>query len=560
MMYPMSQNRRFRVLVVDDEEEYIHLFGQILSPDGPLNEALRNEGGGTEDGDSGNSAGYHSKFDVSTCREGNAAVEMVKDSIKDNRPFSVAFLDIFMPPGPDGVSVARRIREIDPYIEIAIVTGYPDYNPSDIVARVPPIHKLVYIQKPFRVKEIYHFAHALSAKRMKEKNYVDTNRRMARTIAEQTSELTNRTSQLLREIERRARAEEALHLSEQGYRLLVEKQIDLIVKFDMEYRLLFVSSSFCITHGRERDSLLQEHYLTFIDEDERVPVSEAIQKTYKPPYSSYVEAKTTTRHGLRWYAWLFNSVLDQDGVVVATLAVGRDITELKMAELGLKESKRKLQVLYSHLIMAQEEERKRIASDLHDDLGQTLAVLKIRIQSIQKRLPRDKQGLYGECEDTLLYINGVIDHVRRLSHDLSPAALDDLGLTEALRALSAEFTRHAGIKIVLRLENIDNLFPSTSAVLLYRVFQEALTNIEKHSRAKQVVIEAKMLWNQVHFLIKDDGVGFDSGALELKTVYEGGLGFSSMKERIHMLGGELNVKSRPGKGTAISFAIPVVAH
>lgn len=553
-MYPITPDR-FRVLIADDEEEYIHLFGQILSPDGPLNNDIL-DAGEAEAINSSAGGGYHSKFEITTCAEGYTAVDLVRKSIEDNRPFSVAFLDVRMPPGPDGIAVAKQIREIDPLVEIAIVTGYSDYSPADIVVRVPPIHKLIYIQKPFRVKEIYHFAHALSAKRHQEHCLLSVNDKLKETVAERTTELTHKNTQLLDEIERRTRVEEALRESEQGYRLLVEKQMDLIAKLDTGGCILFVSSSYCITLGKSQKELLGKKYLLLMDEEERDSVSKAIAKTYNPPFSAYVEAKTSTRHGSRWYAWVYTALLDKDGGVSATLAVGRDITDLKQAELNLKDSKKKLQVLYSHFILAQEEERKRIASDLHDDLGQTLAVLKLRIQSIQKKLPEKNTGLFRECEETLSYINEIIEHVRRLSHDLSPAALDDLGLVEALKSLAQEFSRHAHITLSMEMENIDHLFSAASEVILYRVFQEVLTNIEKHSKARQVKIEVKKQWNQVRFLVEDDGKGFDMGGLATKFPHESGLGLSSINERITILGGKLDVKSRPGMGTSISFAIP----
>jgi PAS domain S-box-containing protein len=556
-MYPITPDR-FRVLVADDEEEYIRLFGQILSSDGPLN--IDSSYPGEIEGcnsSAGDYRGYSPKFDVTSCREGDTAIDLVRKSIKDNCPFSVAFLDVRMPPGPDGILVAKQIREIDPFIEIAIVTGYSDYSPADIVVRIPPVHKLIYIQKPFRVKEIYHFAHALSSKRHQEHCLLSANKKLEETITERTAELIQKNKQLLHEIEHRTRIEEALRESEQGYRLLVEKQMDLIAKIDTRGSLLFVSSSYCITLGKSQEELLGKKYLSLIDEDERENVAKAISKSYAPPFSAYIEARTATRHGSRWYAWVFTAMLDKDGIVTATLSVGRDITDLKIAEQELKDSKKKLQVLYSHFIMAQEEERKRIASDLHDDLGQTLAVLKLRTQSIQKKLPKENTGLFRECEETLSYINGIIEHVRRLSHDLSPAALDDLGLVEALKSLAQEFARHSHFKLTMEMENIDNLFSSASAVILYRVFQEVFTNIEKHSEANHVNIGVKKYWNQVRFLIEDDGKGFDTGKREVKSSYENGLGISSISERITILGGNFNVKSRPGKGTTISFSIPV---
>ncbi|MDX9788041.1 MAG: PAS domain S-box protein [Desulfobacterales bacterium] len=551
-MPPITQ-QMFRILVADDEEKYLELYQHVLSVDSPFH---------TDSSvfEIPFADSYKSKFKITTCRQGDTAVDTVKQSIAENRPFSVAFLDVRMPPGPDGIWVAKQIRQIDPLIEIAIVTGYSDYTPEDIVSRIPPVHKLIYIQKPFRLKEIYHFANVLSAKRFQEHNILNINKSLEQKVAERTRELNEKNELLTVEINQRIRAEEALRKSEQSYRLLVEKQMDLIVKFDKKGKLLFAGTSYCIAMGKTQAQLLGKNFLSLVHKDEYARIAEAIDKTFEPPFSSYVEEKAQTRHGWRWYAWVFTGVPDKSGDINATLAVGRDITERKQTELDLKESRKKLQVLYSHLITAQEEERKRIASDLHDDLGQALAVLKLRIQSIQKKLSKDQVHLNKECDETLQHVNGVIAQIRRISHDLSPAALQDLGLAEALKSLADEFSKHARIKLIMDIANIDNLLPLTSEVIIYRVFQEILTNIQKHSNTAYVKIKVKRAQNQISFLIKDGGKGFDKNKLESKPAYEKGLGFSSMDERIKMLGGQLTVKSQIDKGTSLLFTIPFQYH
>ena len=134
--------------------------------------------------------------------------------------------------------------------------------------------------------------------------------------------------------------------------------------------------------------------------------------------------------------------------------------------------------------------------------------------------------------------------------------MQDLGLAEALKSLADEFSRHAQIKLIMDIANIDNLLPLTSEVIIYRVFQEILTNIQKHSSTAYVKIKIKKEQHHISFLIKDGGKGFDKKTLESKPAYEKGLGFSSMDERINMLNGQLTVKSRIGKGTSLLFTIP----
>ena len=152
--------------------------------------------------------------------------------------------------------------------------------------------------------------------------------------------------------------------------------------------------------------------------------------------------------------------------------------------------------------------------------------------------------LKKECLETLKYVNEIIAHIRRLAHDLSPAALQDLGLVEALKSLVDEFSKHSQIKLTMEIAKIDNLLPLTSEVIIYRVFQEILTNIEKHSNTEVVKINIKKEKNHIRFLIRDNGIGFDMKKLKSKSAHEKGLGFSSMDERIKMLGGQLHVREQ----------------
>ena len=165
-----------------------------------------------------------------------------------------------------------------------------------------------------------------------------------------------------------------------------------------------------------------------------------------------------------------------------------DITERKRAEEALKESERQLRALSSQLLTAQETERKRISRELHDELGQSLTVMKLRLNFIEKNLSEHQTELKQECEYGVQYIDQVIENIRRLSRDLSPTILEDFGLSAALRWLINNFAKSYTIKVVLNMIDIDSLLPRDSHVVVYRTVQEALTNIGKHSQAKNVSI------------------------------------------------------------------------
>jgi len=196
--------------------------------------------------------------------------------------------------------------------------------------------------------------------------------------------------------------------------------------------------------------------------------------------------------------------------------------------------------------------------ELHDELGQALSLLKLRLSYIGKKLKSDQGVLRDELENILRYIDQVIENVRRLSRDLSPSILTDLGLTATLRRLVNEFIKHHhNTKITSEIEDIDHLFSQKAQIFLYRIFQEAFTNIGKYAQAKNVSVEVKRQDGAISFLIEDDGKGFDLSHFIFKNGDEKGLGLATMTERVWMLGGSLDLSSQHEKGTKISFYIPV---
>jgi signal transduction histidine kinase len=251
-------------------------------------------------------------------------------------------------------------------------------------------------------------------------------------------------------------------------------------------------------------------------------------------------------------------LIERDALKAAASTLGAALQH-ERAERVLRESEQRLRFLTSQLLTAQERERKRISMELHDELGQSLTVLKLQMRNIERELHPDQWELKENSGHLLHYLDEVIDNVRRLSRDLSPSFLEDLGLQAALKYLVDGFGKDYEVSCAFELEEMNNLFPQEAQIIIYRIFQEALTNILKHAQAGKVSIVIKKQQGHVSFVVEDDGAGFDMAQVMARNAAARGLGLAALDERARMLGGSLKIWSQPGVGTRITCDIPL-AH
>jgi signal transduction histidine kinase len=230
--------------------------------------------------------------------------------------------------------------------------------------------------------------------------------------------------------------------------------------------------------------------------------------------------------------------------------------ELLKANAQLEREIRQRRFLASQILTAQETERRRISRELHDELGQSLTVMKLRVSFIEKELQGDQVKAREECKRTMEYLNLIMDNVRRLSRELSPSILEDLGLTAALRWLFNNFIKNNEMQLTFNIAEIDPLLSRNEQMSIYRILQEALTNIGKHAQAKNIKLLIEKDEDRILFFLEDDGKGFDPRKVLMKSAAESGWGLATMEERARMLGGSLDLWSQEGKGTQISIRIP----
>ncbi len=246
------------------------------------------------------------------------------------------------------------------------------------------------------------------------------------------------------------------------------------------------------------------------------------------------------------------SVLGQPKVLVTI----QDISLRKQAEGALRQSEENLRYLASQLLYAQERERRRIAHELHDDLGQSLLLLKLQLSIICRGLPPDLQKPRKECAASVDNVQEIIDSVRRLSQDLIPPILSEIGLNSAINDLLNEFCRPQNIDCYSDIDDLKGMFSPNTELILYRIVQEALTNIGKYSQATQVLVSLKRKDHQVWLSVEDNGLGFELERIMARRGRTRGLGLASMEERARMIGGTFHIWSKPGEGTKIHIIMP----
>lgn len=215
-----------------------------------------------------------------------------------------------------------------------------------------------------------------------------------------------------------------------------------------------------------------------------------------------------------------------------------------------------LRLLSSRLLTAQENERKRISSELHDELGQALTALKFRFRFIKNNLFPTQEKPIAECSEGVKDIDRIAEEVRRLSWDLSPRIIQDLGISKALRWMVDNLADNYGILTHSEIADIDGLFSEDAQINVYRIIQEALTNTLKHAGATSLALAIEKQTGSIAFTIEDDGKGFDAGCHLRSSRIDKGLGLTTISERVRMLGGVLSISSKEGMGTRISFTVP----
>lgn len=368
-------------------------------------------------------------------------------------------------------------------------------------------------------------------------------------------ELTRQASHLTAIGEERERAETLLLAREQEFRALVENSPDVIARFDLQYRFLYVNPAAQKLLGHSLDFLRNKNlHEVFPGSDVGRFFQHKLEHLIGTSNASEEELSISIpvkrRTEISSYQVRLVPERDQHGALVSILSVGRNVSAMHAAEQRLKESHAQLRQLSTHRETMREEERKRIAREIHDELGQQLTALRMGLSLLRLQFGEGQSLLVERIQILMGRIDEIIQVVRNVATALRPSSLD-MGLTSALEWLVSEFSNNTGIACRLRAPEARLELDDERATAIFRVIQESLTNVARHARASRVDIHLECSTEHVLIKVADNGKGFDPGQLP-----KGTLGMLGMHERGHMLGGTVTIDSTPGQGTCVQVCIP----
>jgi len=348
----------------------------------------------------------------------------------------------------------------------------------------------------------------------------------------------------VRDITARKEVERALRESEERYRTLVENAPETVA-VAVDEKLVYVNPAAVTMFGGEgigREYFIGRSVYEFMVEEYRDMARERRMAVLGGAPVGAWECLARRTDGTTFLGEA-RAIRFSYGGKVAILSLVRDVTPRKKAEEERDEARKReqeaLEEYTRQLIASQEAERRRIAGELHDSLGQTLLLIKNRIDQLLKSPPAGEAQEHLQAAAELA--TGAIAEVRNISRDLRPYQLDQIGLTRSLRAMIDSAAESTGIVFKARIEEVDDVFANEAATNFYRIVQECVNNVLKHAGAKRVEVEVERDVREARFRIKDDGKGFTPGARP------GGMGLRNVAERVRMLGGTTLTRSAPGK-------------
>jgi PAS domain S-box-containing protein len=427
----------------------------------------------------------------------------------------------------------------------------PDGSVRWILARAFPIR-----DTQGQVSRVAGIAEDITDRKWAEEELKKTRDDLEERVKERTSELSVANEALLAEIEQRKAT--VLTLRKVGESLAEAQRIAHLGNWDWDIvnNKLYWSDEIYRIFGLKPQEFgaTYEAFLNSVHPEDREDVQQAVNKALyeRQPYG--IDHRIVHPDGSERIVHEQAEVTyDEDGKALRMMGTVQEITEQKQVEQELRASQEELRHLSAQLLEAQERERKRVARELHDGLGQTLSAMKFRIESTMGGLRAEEQADSANSLSNLVSMaQQAVEEVRRISKNLWPSILDDLGLLPTISWFCREFREmHPGIRIEQEIAIEECAVPASLKIVIYRVLQEAMNNIAKHSQANRIELSLREEEGRLELTIHDNGTGFDTTQRVSQEGLDRGLGLASMTERTDLSNGLFAVESEPGVGTTI---------
>ena len=345
-------------------------------------------------------------------------------------------------------------------------------------------------------------------------------------------------------------------MPEKAYHYLFENASDAIWIHNLEGDIVYANRACEKLTGYDRDELIGTNILKFLTSDESHGTAREVRQRLlanediEQPYEQHIKRSDGTESIVR----MSTSLLVSGGEVKGFQHIARDVTKERQLQ-------RNMRYYVQEIIRAQEFERKRIARELHDDVSPTLLLLIQRIDAIttSSRLNLSAH-MKQKMEDLRCQSVEALESLRRIAQDLRPRILDDLGLIPALEWMADSLIKNHGIEAQIEVLGQQKDLPSEVQLLLFRIAQEALNNIRRHTDASMALVTVEFGDDETLLSISDNGKGFEPPERMSDMAGSGKLGLAGMQERAQLLGGRIDISSQPGKGTTVTVHVPVKAH
>jgi PAS domain S-box-containing protein len=366
-----------------------------------------------------------------------------------------------------------------------------------------------------------------------------------------------------RDITGRKRAEETLRESESRFRELADSLPQIVAEMDQEGNFTFVNQNAFVVTGYTRQDMEEGlNVLQMVAPEDHARLLENMGKVMRGNTFSSNEYTVVRKDGSRFPAAVYSNPIFSQKNEVGCRAILMDITDLKRQEQALRESETMLQNtmeqlrhLSHRLLEIQEKERRYLAVELHDEMGQILTALRISLKRAERSMGRESRMI--DINESVQMVDGLIERVRNLSIELRPSILDDFGLTAALEWYVNWLSAKTGFKIAFHTEVPEARFSAVLELTSFRITQEALTNAVRHSDANIVQVLLAARDGELHLTVKDDGKGFTTDRAHRKESKGRSFGLLGMQERASLAGGRLDIESQPGRGTTVHACFPL---